>query len=481
MTSWCLCGENNDEKGTRSMASQGFSVGFGTADITPAMGIQLAGDIGRQRPMEEVRHPLKARALVVESAGKRVCVVMADVISISRPISLQLRTEIAQILGTAPEAVLLHAVQSHSTPAVGHSWLAGHSPWVPDDLWWVLGEDDRYLEPFSRGVILAVRSALAKLAPATLHLGRGMDGRAAFNRRFIMRDGTAKCHPAQNSPDILHVEGPTDPEVGVAVFKNPAGAPLGTILHHTCHPCHGYPMLWAHPDWPGLWAEEVAAALGAPDTALTLNGACGNIHHRNHIDPAQQDTIEHMTAYLTETALKVAAHLTPCEDTTLSWRTVTLDIPWRKLSRIKIAEAKALLKQYPQPKYLDEAHTAISWDWCYAVAAMDLARQQKEASTLPYDITVLRIGGLALVGWPGEPFVESQLAVKVSSPAPNLFVAHMTNGDIGYQPDAAAIKRGGYETWVANTSKLSARTPELVVARTREMVEGLFGGDARSD
>lgn len=72
-------------------------------------------------------------------------------------------------------------------------------------------------------------------------------------------------------------------------------------------------------------------------------------------------------------------------------------------------------------------------------------------------------------------FNESPLAVKVNSPALSQFARYMTNGDIGYQPDAAAIKRGGYETWVANTSKLSAKTPELVVAKTRELVEGLFG------
>jgi hypothetical protein len=54
----------------------------------------------------------------------------------------------------------------------------------------------------------------------------------------------------------------------------------------------------------------------------------------------------------------------------------------------------------------------------------------------------------------------------------------MTNGDIGYQPGAAAIKRGGCETWVANTSKLSPHTPELVTAATREMVGRMFRGEA---
>lgn len=53
----------------------------------------------------------------------------------------------------------------------------------------------------------------------------------------------------------------------------------------------------------------------------------------------------------------------------------------------------------------------------------------------------------------------------------------MSNNDIGYQPGAAAIRRGGYETWVANTSRLLSRTPELVVAATRMIVKGLFGED----
>jgi neutral ceramidase len=369
---------------------------------------------------------------------------------------------------------MLHAPQSHSSPAVGHDWVCGDSPWITPDLWWVRGGDDRYIEPFKQGVFAAVKAALAKLTPATLYLGRGMDGRVAFNRRFVLRDGTVKCHPPTCSPDILHCEGTTDPEVGVAVFKASHGAVLGTILHHTCHPTHGYPERWVHPDWPGAWAEAVGAALNAPDSALTLNGACGNVHHNNHIDPTQVDTIEGMTRCLTETALKVAATLVPCSDTTLAWQMTTLQIPWRVLPRKKIAEAQALLKQYPTPKYSDASRTSIDWDWCYAVATLDLARQHTEQATCPYHISAFRIGDLALVGLPGEPFVETGLAIKASSPAPYLFVSHMTNGSEGYQPDAAAIRRGGYETWVANTSRLSPKTPALSAAAARQLVAGLF-------
>jgi len=58
--------------------------GAGAADITPAMGTQIAGDIGRYRPVEEVREPLFARTLVIEVGGRRVCWLSLDVLSISR-------------------------------------------------------------------------------------------------------------------------------------------------------------------------------------------------------------------------------------------------------------------------------------------------------------------------------------------------------------------------------------------------------------
>ncbi len=451
-------------------------IGAASADITPQMGIQLGGDIGRYRPQEEVRMPLKARALVAEQGSRRVCIVACDVPGIDDTISRMLQAEIAALLDTQPSAVLVHAVQSHSAPSVGDGWVNGPSPYITDDLWFVRGGDARYNEPFKRGVLEAVRQAAAKLAPASLHLGRVTDGRVAFNRRFVMRDGTVKTHPPTCSPDILHVEGPTDPEVGVALFRGADGAPLAAILHHTCHPVHGYPLRWAHPDWPGAWAEALADELDIPGAVLTLNGFCGNIHHNHHLSLTHVDTIESMTACLEESALRALPNLAPSASETVGWRQETLAIPWRRLSKAKIREAEALLKTHPQPTFSNAEHTAVTWDWCYAVAALDLARRQRESSTYAYDITTLRIGDLALVGWPGEPFVQPQLALKAKSPMPYLFCAHMVKGGAGYQPDAGAIRRGGYETWVANTSCLAGDTGERALAATQRLLAELWGG-----
>jgi hypothetical protein len=479
----------------------GMTAGFGTADITPAPGIQLAGDIGRDRPVEEIRMPLSVRTLVVGSGGKTLCIIQADVIGIAGRIARELAAAVANRLGTEPEAVMLHAPQSHSSPAVGHYWAINESPCIPDDCQWLRGGDDRYIEPFKAGVLASVENALRNRVPVTLHLGRVSDGRAAFNRRFAMRGGTArmyperlflqmfpeligdrthvKMHPPSGSGDILMCEGVSDPEVGVAVFRAKDESLVGAILHHTCHPCHGYPHRWVHPDWPGAWAEQFSRALGAPGRALTLNGFCGNIHHTNHLDPMQNSTIEEQTGFLMESALRAAGQLAHCTDTTIGWQSQSFQAPWRRLPRETVAQAKAFLQLHPQPKWNDDTRTQTTWDWCYALATVDLSITHRLLKSSPYTVQTLRVGDLAIVGWPGEPFVEYQLEIKADCPAKYCFTAHQVNyGHLsGYQMSAAAIARGSYETWTCNTSALSPKAPAMAMDATRELLANLFPRD----
>jgi len=283
-------------------------------------------------------------------------------------------------------------------------------------------------------------------------------------------------HPASGSGDILHCEGVTDPEVGVAAFRAKNGSVVGAILHHTCHPCHGYPQRWVHPDWPGAWAESFSRTLGAPGRALTLNGFCGNIHYSNHLDPKQHSTIEEQTGFLMESSLRATEQLELCTDTTLDWQSRSFEAPWRKLPKETVAQAKAFLEKHPEPKWTDASKVQAAWDWCYAVATLDLATTHKRHKSAPYTVQTFRMGDLALVGWPGEAFVEFQLAIKAESPAKYCFTAHQVNYGLlcGYQMSARDIERGSYETWTCNTSALSPKAPAMALAATRELLSKLY-------
>ena len=451
--------------------------GAGCADITPELGIQLAGDIGRLRPTEEIRERLYARALVLEAGGQRCCVLSLDLLSSTNWRADELRRQVAARLGIAPEAVALHVTQNHAAPSLGHLFLIEEDKTLfPDEYPFIKGGDDRY-DPFCIAQCLhAVEEAVGQMQPVQVTAGRGIDGRVSFNRRFMMRDGTAKTHPGNCDPNILYCEGLADPEVGVLQFTRADGQPVASLLHHTCHPIYGYPHRYVIGDWPGAWAESMGAS--HPGIPLVLNGCCGNISPWNHMDPTpawqQHDGHRKMAAQLMETTETVLGRMETLDTTPLSWKRTLLPLPLRTLTPEVVDHARRYLETYPEPKFLDAEHTCVDWDWVYAVGQLDLYAYEQQHTTCDYEIQVFRIGDAALVTLKGEPFVEAQLRIKQESPAPYTFVAHFCNGYAGYIPTAQAFKNGGYETWTSNGSKFQPEALEQIADAALKLLKELF-------
>lgn len=192
--------------------------GAAMADITPEFDIQLAGDIGRRRPCNEIKDHTFAHALVLESEGKRCCLLSLNITAASDYWADKLRSQVGEVLGIGTEAILLHSLQNHATPSLGNGFVSPECKLIPPEYPWLRGGDDRYNPFCAAQCVKAAQEALADLQPVTLSAGRIADGRVAFNRRFIMRDGTVRTHPPCGDPNILQNEGPIDPEVGVLLF-----------------------------------------------------------------------------------------------------------------------------------------------------------------------------------------------------------------------------------------------------------------------
>lgn len=452
--------------------------GAASVDITPELGIQLAGDIGRKRPVEEIRERLYANALVLESGGERICIISTDLCMMTCEWSNTIRRLAADRIGIAPEAIMLHTVQNHATPSVGHCFLPGPNTKFPAEYPWLMGGDDRYNEPTVARCVEAVERAVSKIEPVTVASGRGIDGRAAFNRRFIMRDGTARCHPAPCDPEIVHVEGPSDPSVGVATFINDAGRVVAAMLHHTCHPCHGYPHHFVIGDWPGVWAANMRAHWGEGCVPLVINGCCGNIHHTDHTNPHPRHDHVEMASLLTETTMRVLDSMENIEVQRIGMRHRAVPLTKQMPDKETIAAAARLIEAHPEPLWIDAERTRVEWDWVYAVTILDMVDWVKDQPIFNYEVQVFDLGALKLVSLMGEPFVEAQLEIKQASASPHTLVAHFCNGYIGYLPTRAAFERGGYETRPGCTSKLTPDALELVTAAAIEMLEPAAAGSA---
>ena len=431
--------------------------------------------------MEEIRDPLYARALVIESDGRRVCWLSLDVLAITRRSADEIRGRAASRFGFDPDAIMVHALQNHAAPSAGHFFVFNEEDWglFPREYPWLLGGDDRH-HRLRRGALDAIENAVNGLRPATVQAGRGVDGRVAFNRRFIMRDGTGLSGPGlrveqgQTNSDILHCEGPADPEVGVMTFSGEDGRVFAAVLHHTSHPCHGYPERWVSAGWPGAWCDGVRDLLGPGCVALPVNGFCGNVHHRNHLDPDYRDDHREMGCKLTETTARVLAHMVPVATPRLDWRKHSLQIPLRSPTDEEVAAARRLLAEHPQPVWTDASRTAVEWDWVFAVTRIDLAENVRKTPLFDYPIQVFRLGSVALVSVPGEPFVQEQLRVKLASPADFTFMAHLSNTYVGYIPTLEAFRNGGYETRTGAGSKLIPQALGMIGDTAIALLEDLF-------
>lgn len=456
------------------MSTDTLQLGVARVDITPKEGTQLAGNIGHRRPMEEVRDHIYASATVLDDGATRLCLISANLLSSTNHWSEILRTRAGELLDIPSTQVMFHVHQNHATPSLGHLFTFENESSEPMNEWpWLLGGDEDYHPWCLDRLCEAVEKALQDLAPVTLEAGRGIDGRVAFNRRMLLRDGTAVTHAQCDRDQILACEGPTDPEVGVWRFLDSQGATKVLTLHHSCHPCHGFPGRYVIADWTGEWETRMMGDDSAA-TAITLNGCCGNLHHCNHLSPAPLNDYKKMAELLCETSRNTLAEgMHPVSSVPLKSLSRTLQIPWRHLTGEEIAEAQAKLDAFPEPEWIEKGEK-VTWDWVYAVGRLDLAVMQKKYAFKPYEVQVFRVGDAAIVGLKGEPFVEAQLEIKLKSPAAYTTVVHFCNGYAGYLPTLKAFEGGGYETRTGAGSHHCKEALAMVTSAAGQMLNELF-------
>jgi neutral ceramidase len=445
--------------------------GAARQDISPALGTQVDGDIGRYRPTEEIRNPIYVRALVLEQGEEKFCVLSMDLLAVTTEWSDRVRKAIEDECGIPFEAVAVHVTQTHSAPSLGKLMLSGRLP-ATEKYPWLRGMTHDYAEHALTKIIAAVREARDSARPVLISYAARPDGRVAFNRRYVMRDGSSTMFGRPNE-EILHIEGPADPEVGALSLKDENANSVALILHHTSHPTHGYPHRYICPDWPGMWCDLVEPGLsgGMP---LVVNGCCGNVHHNNALDPTQVDTADRMAELLNETTQTVISELKPSVSSRLQSMSSSIELPFRDISTEKFENAHALIDENPEPMWLDEEKTRVDWAWCYAASMLDLEEMMSTQDSFEYEVQAVRIGDVAILVLTGEPFVEAQLEIKRRSPAARTYVAHMSNGYSGYIPTPQAIKGGGYETDVCFSSKLAPEALGMIVEESVKVLAELM-------
>ncbi|MEE3258251.1 MAG: hypothetical protein VX293_03485 [Candidatus Latescibacterota bacterium] len=464
-----------------------LQAGAAMVDITPPAGTHLAGSgAGEHRSAQTVMDPLYAKAIAFAIGERRVCMVILDLTIVTGDYTKKIRAGIGAQTGLPPEAIMVQATQTHSAPSLGHFMLDPDFPLeTTAESEYLRGAERAYGDRVAAAVVNVAVEAVGKMQPARIGLGRGVLGDLAFNRRGIRRDGSIampKPQGRERQPfgiaDICYLEGPMDPEVGVCCIQDMDMRPLAFLLHYTCHPVNAFGQRETYravsADWPGAWSREMQRAFGADVVPLVINGCCGNINPWHPFDPDCRPDHLRMGRALAGMSERIVYNMTFADRVALDWKREELGLPYREIPVERLREVDEILAKDPQPLRAENGEVDPHWFRAASTKSIEYCRARE--AEFSYEIQVFRIGDLGVVGVPGEPFVEGQLALKTNSAAPFLFPAHMTTHYVGYLPTRAAYERGGHEANedITYWAKLAPGCLERVVDRARILVGDLF-------
>lgn len=424
-----------------------MQAGFAEIEITPPLGTHKIGWL-KDIVSETVLSPLFARVAVFKTPPVQVAVVQLDTLFIAWPEVTTIRQGVSERYGFAGDKVMVAATHNHAGPAVTH---AGD----------VL-KDEAYAATLVSRVIDAFGEALAQLQEADIGFGRGFEWQVAHNRRVVMRDGTVRTHGTFDDPDALCLEGPIDPEVAVVAARNKGGDLLGALVNFACHPTHHGGDTAIDAGFPGVLANEMRAR-GCPFT-LFLNGAAGNLHTSNSCEGGRNMPAEQAGQILAQDVQEVLQKMVFGDDVLVGTASRTVDLPYRLATEAEVSGQARGAQRFIDPAIYERAIPA-------------LVNKIRREGAHRAEIQVLLLGDVALVGVPGEYFVEFGLRIKEqayreAAHPRHALVVTCANGRVGYIPTREAFDRGGYETTFGPSSMLSPLAgdtiAETVIALIRE-------------
>jgi hypothetical protein len=418
----------------------------------------------RQGVSQGVHDDLHARALVLDDGTTSAAIVSCDLLGVDRKLVALARDAASRTTGVPAEHVLIAGTHTHAGPAG-----------------LCLNVDDVLVEATARHIAGAIAAAQAKLRPATLKLGSATVDSVSQNRRDPEwpKDSTLRVL-LLDDPDSLR------PPVACAI----SFACHATVLYHT--------NLLFSADYPG-YACRAVEQLFPEAGALFLNGACGNVNpawiEQEHAEA------ERVGKIVGATAAQLVAELRPLgrgqKAHNIRWdEHIELTVTAGRLieePRLRVASRRVEL---PLRSFQEDAEYAATLSELEArlrsavgdvderrrlqaqVQRFETERQVARAmrgrqEALHPEVMAIGFGDdLALLGLPGEFFVETAEQIRSQAGIADLAVACYANHYIGYVVPPEAYDQGGYE---AGITLLAPEAEAIVVREAVRMLREVVG------
>ena len=431
-----LTGQKTSSSSKSSVNVSPLTAGLAVIDITPPVGYRMSGYFS-ERLSTGTSNPLRARAIVIRQGDTRAALVFCDIIGLSLDVSSRVRRIAAKRTGIPPENILIAATHSHTGPLYfgalrnhfHHLAIAEHGrdPYEKVD----------YSSELAKKIVRAISQANAKAKPVRLKAGAAEQEGLSFNRRFHMKNGTVRFNPGVMNPDIVRAAGPIDPDVGIVFFNKAGdGGPCAALVNFTLHLDTVGGTKYAA-DYPFYIEQSLREVYGDDFVLLFGTGACGDI---NHIDVKKRERLktDFIGKTLAQTVKAKAESLDNVAGPSLAVLSETVHVPLQNFGPDKVAWARENINKVGTREL-----TFLEQVEAYKILAIEM----RPGDTIALEVQVFRLSSdVAVVGLPGEVFVDLGLAVKRASPFATTLVIELCQDAPGYIPTKKAFAEGSYET-----------------------------------
>ena len=402
-----------------------LQAGAAKVDITPdirQIRVQLGGYGARlNMPPVGVRDPIYARALALQRGKQRVVLVALDHLLVPG----SLTRAVLKATQLAPHQLFMAASHTHCAPdAMGMNERMRYP--IPG----VATFQPELLRFTAERITEAIRLAQSRLQPARLALYAEPLPGLNRNRRG---------------------RGITDPIMTVARLNTPAGKPIAVLVIYAAHPTiYSHTMMEVSAEFPGVLQNGLEAFWDNDAVALFLNGALGDVSPVADAGSTAHERVERYGNQLKTHALRLLNQVRPAAPR-LQTRQVQVSLPPAR----------------PHPEFQQSAGRE------YKVPESLLNELVRQLVPPEAPVSLLVLGTLLLVGFPGEPITALGLEARRIGQAhgfPLVAPVALVNDWVGYILTREEYERGGYE---ATVSFNGAELGEVVLSGVRRGISAL--------
>lgn len=397
-----------------------LNVGFGRTDITPKLGVRLGGYGIEHRPAEEILDNLHSTALVLEESGKTAVIINLDWIGVGEDIVAVLRDKINQATGIIKEHINISVSHTHSSPSAVRLWGWGDV-------------EQEYVDSVLDAIVESVRIAQNNLQETAVGFAV-TESLVGVSRRRISENNGFDYNADER--------GLFDPEMTVIRFKN-KDKDIGIIVHYGAHCTAMGGNRLVSRDWCGVMKDRLEGQFNAP--VLFLNGAIGGVGPRTNIRVGENDlsagggdidSVREVGYRAATDAMRALLSIKEWrKDLKLNVQVEDIIIPYAPL--MPLEQAQAAVEKYAPVK------TQYGRNMCeyqYHKAVVE-AHKQEQIKSRKFVHSIILLGPLAIVPFPGEVFPGITLRIKHGSPFLYTLSCSNTNGYLSYIHTREAIHR----------------------------------------